>query len=216
MDEEKENLTGEMVTENIRLCPDGAYRWTYEFDMLRNPTILLTLWKVLGIAFGAVFLFVLLDELIRGAVGSWEKLWGTLKVFLILAAVFFVLSLLSYVILAAIYGWKYQVLFEMTEEQLHHIQMEKQFKKAEAVGWITVAMGLAQGKPSMVGLGLDAAVRDMRTSELKKVQRLRVCRRRHTIYVDQGMNKNQVYAGEGDFDFVERFLKERCVNAKFK
>ena len=52
---------------------------------------------------------------------------------MILAVVFFVLSIVSYLILAALYGGKYQVLFEMTEDSVTHIQMPKQFKKAENV-----------------------------------------------------------------------------------
>ena len=43
-------LKGEKVTENIWLCPDGVYRWTYEFDMRRNPMILFTVLKVMAIA----------------------------------------------------------------------------------------------------------------------------------------------------------------------
>ena len=41
------HVTGEKVTENIYLCPDGAYRWFYQMDMLKNPTILITVWKVI-------------------------------------------------------------------------------------------------------------------------------------------------------------------------
>ena len=48
MNEEKETFNGEKVTENIRRCPDGVYRWTYEYKMLKNPTVMFTVWKVLG------------------------------------------------------------------------------------------------------------------------------------------------------------------------
>ena len=27
---------------SIRLCPDGKYRWFYEFSMLKNPTVIFT------------------------------------------------------------------------------------------------------------------------------------------------------------------------------
>ena len=30
------------MSENIKKCDDGSYRWVYEFDMLKNPIILLT------------------------------------------------------------------------------------------------------------------------------------------------------------------------------
>ena len=39
---------GEKVTENIYLCPDGMYRWIYEFRMMKNPAILFTLFKIFG------------------------------------------------------------------------------------------------------------------------------------------------------------------------
>ena len=33
----------EQISEKIQLCPDGKYRWIYEYDMLKNPSILLTM-----------------------------------------------------------------------------------------------------------------------------------------------------------------------------
>ena len=216
MDEKLPQYTGEAVTENIRLCPDGVYRWSYEYDMLRNPTILLTVWKVLGIAFGVVYLFTLVIDLFQGTIRSLPDFWDSSKVFVILLGVFFVLSVLAYLILAAIYGWKYQVLFEMTDTYVRHIQMPSQFKKAEAIGWLTALAGLAAGKPYMVGLGMNTAARSTSTSELQNVEYLKVRRKRHTIHVDYLLDKNQVYAEDADFDFVERFLKEHCVKAKIK
>lgn len=55
-DDSSERLSGKKVTENIYLCPDGKYRWYYEFPMMKNPTLLFTIWKVLGISFGIVYL----------------------------------------------------------------------------------------------------------------------------------------------------------------
>lgn len=206
----------EQVTENIWLCRDGIYRWYYEFNMLRNPTILITVWKVLGIAFGVVYLFTLIVDLFQGMIKSGADLWSASKVFVILAGVFLVLSIVSYLILAALYGWKYQVLFEMTEETVTHIQMPKQFKKAEAIGWLTTFVGAIAGKPYMVGLGMNVAAKDTKTSEFKRVDSVKVRRKRNTIHVDYLLDKNQVYAEDADFDFVEKFIKDRCVKAKIK
>ncbi len=216
MNEEAVTNQGENITENIRLCPDGVYRWTYEYNMLRNPTIMLTVWKVLGISFGAVFLFTLIIDLIDGTVRSLSDLMASSKVFMILAIVFFVISIISYIILASIYGWKYQVLFEMTDEKVSHIQMPKQFKKAEAIGWLTFCAGALTGKPAMAALGLNTAARDTKVSEFKSVETVKVRRKRHTIHVNYLLDKNQVYAEDADFDFVERFIRERCTKAKIK
>ena len=216
MDNDKLELQGEPVSENIWLCPDGVYRWVYEYDMLRNPGIMISVWKVLGISFGAVFLFDLIVTLINSALSPREALQSSGKLFLILAGVFLVLSVVSYIILAALYGWKYQVLFEMTDEQVTHIQMPKQFKKAEAIGWLTAFVGAMAGKPYMVALGSNVAVKDAKTSEFAGVEIVKVRRKRHTIHVDYLLDKNQVYAEDGDFDFVEKFITDRCVKAKIK
>lgn len=202
--------SAEMVTENIQLCPDGIYRWSYEYDMLKNPVILGTVMKVMGISFGAVFLVVLISDLLQGS-GS---LAAMVRMFLILAAVFLVITLLSYLIVAAMYGWKYQVLFEMSETEVSHIQMPKQFSKAEALGWLTALAGAASGTTGMTAAGLSAAARSVMTTEFSKVKSIRVRRNHHTIHVDQGLDRNQVYAEDRDFDFVREFIISRCPDAK--
>ena len=40
--------------------PDCTYRWTYELNMYRNPTVLITVLKVLGLSMGLIWLFVVL------------------------------------------------------------------------------------------------------------------------------------------------------------
>ncbi len=202
------------VTENIRLCPDGVYRWSYEYKMMKNPTVLFTVWKVLGIPVGIVFLANVILGLAENNLKTAEDWLGIGKVVLIAAGIMLGLSVISYVILAASYGWKYQVLFEMTDDCVRHIQMPKQFKRAEAVGWITALAGAAAGSPGAAGAGILAASRNTMTSELKNVTKLKMRKHRHTIHVNQALNKNQVYAEDADFDFVADFLKEHCTNAK--
>ena len=107
---------------NIKLCSDGKYRWVYEFSMLKNPVILLTLWKIMAIGAAAPALIVLLASLKDGFA---EALTGGLEVFAITFGICFVLSVISYFILAGLYGWKYIVLFEMDEDGVLHIQQPK-------------------------------------------------------------------------------------------
>ncbi|MBQ3791605.1 MAG: hypothetical protein II797_00720, partial [Clostridia bacterium] len=141
--ERNSSLEGKKVTENIWLCPDGVYRWSYEYQMMKNPTILFTVWKVLGISVGVVILMEVIFGLAEGNLTSAEDWLWVGKTALIVAGIMLVLSLIAYFILAAMYGWKYQVLFEMTDDYVRHIQMPKEFKKAEAVGWITALVGVA-------------------------------------------------------------------------
>ncbi len=204
------------VTEHIRLCPDGVYRWVYDLNMLKNPAIILSVWKVLGISFGAAFALSLAADLLQGRLRGAADLWRAVTPFLILAAVFLVISIVAYLILAALYGWKYMVLFEMTEDCVRHIQMPRQFSQAEALGWLTMMAGIASGNPAMAGQGLNVSARNISTSEFRKVSAVRPRRRRSTVYLSQALDKNQVYAEDADFDFVEKYILDRCVRAKLR
>ena len=208
-------ITGEKVTENIYLCPDGVYRWFYELNMLTNPTILFTVWKVLAIAFGIVILLFLIVDLIQGTIQS-IGLWPSMKIFAYLIPVFFVLSIIAYLIVAWTFGWKYIVLFEMDDERVSHIPTEKEFKKAQALSWIAMLTAVAAKNRGAFSAGMLSGMKGPSTSIFREVEYLRIRRKRHTIHVDQLLDKNQVYAEDADFDFVEKFIRDRCVKAKIK
>ncbi|MBQ8934075.1 MAG: zinc ribbon domain-containing protein [Lachnospiraceae bacterium] len=213
-DDERELLKGEKVTENVWLCPDGFYRWIYEYRMLQNPVILVTVWKVIALAFAIVYLFMVVLNLATNSMYGLEGFLSLTKGFALLLLFFLALGVVAYIILAGIYGWKYMVLFEMNEQEIQHIQMKKQFKKAEAVGWLTAAAGIAAGRIGMVGTGILAASRSSSVSEFSKVRTVKGSRMFNTIKVNQLLERNQVYAEPADYDFVYRYIAERCVNAK--
>ena len=154
------------MSENIKKCDDGSYRWVYEFHMLKNPVIL------------------------------------------------FGLSIVGYSILACIYGWKYCVLFEMNETGIRHIHMEKQYKKAQALAWLTAMAGAAAGKPGTAGTGLLAATKNEQATEFSKVKRLRSFRTFHTIKLDSLLTHNQIYAQPEDYDFVLDYISKRIPGNK--
>ena len=121
---------------------------------------------------------------------------------------------IGYVIYAATQGFKYCVVFEMDGEGVTHTQMPKQFKKAQAMSLITMLMGSVQGKPGAVGTGLLAASKQSMVSHWESVRSVEIDARHNVIKVNERMNKNQVYARDEDFEFVENFIKshvpERC------
>ncbi len=199
----------------VRLYPDGKYRWVFEVPMLKNPSILIDVYKVLGIIFGLVWLF---NVLIIGCEGdlSLSSLWDFSYGFLILTGVFLVIGYIAYVIVAWNYGWKYVVLFTLDEKEVKHEQMPRQVKKAQVLGALTAMVGVAAGKPGVVGTGLLAASHSSSTSTLANVTHLIPCRRMNLIKVNQLFNKNRVFVPDEDFDFVYDFLCRHCTKAKNK
>ena len=210
----EEKLTGERVADTIFLCPDGTYRWIYEFPMLRNPAVLLTVWKIFGALVLAQIAFSFLLALFEGSVESWVTGYLLSPGILIVPGILFALSLVGYLMVAARYGWKYLVLFEMDEEKILHIQLPRQFEKAKAMARLTALAGLAAGSPGAAGAGLLASSRDRSVSEYRLVRRLIGRRRLHLIRVNGRLERNQIYAEGADYDFVWAYLAARCGNAK--
>ncbi len=197
----------------MTLCPDGKYRWVYEVPMLKNPSILFDVYKVLGISFGIVWLFnVLLIGCEEGY--TLKSLWGVTSGFLVLMGVFLVIGYIAYVIVAWTYSWKYVVLFTLDEKEVVHQQMPRQVKKATVLGALTAMVGAAAGQPGVVGTGILSASRSTSTSVLAEVARIIPCRRLHLIKVNQLLNKNRVFVPDEDFDFVYDFLCQHCTKAQ--
>ena len=195
------------MSENVKKCDDGTYRWVYEFNMLKNPIILLTVLKIFLLVL--VGIWVIFGIFRIGNDGFAGAFAAQTKDLLIPAAILFGLSIVGYIILACIYGWKYCVLFEMDEKGIRHIQMEKQYKKAQALGWLTAMAGAAAGKPGVTGTGLLAATKNEQFSEFSKVKRLRVFKAFHTIKLDGLLNHNQIYAQPEDYEFVLDYISSR-------
>ena len=202
----------ETIGNRVTLFPDGNYRWVYEVKMLTNPTILLDVYKVLGISFGFVWLFNLLiigceGDLTLGSI--WESSYG----FLILMAVFVVIGIVAYFIVAWVYDWKYVVLYTLNEKEVIHQQMPRQAKKAQVLGALTAMVGGLAGKSGVVGAGLLTASKTSSISKLADVAHLIPNRRRNLIKVNQLFNRNRIYVPDEDFDFVYDFLRKHCTKA---
>ncbi len=207
---------GQKVTENIYLCPDGKYRWTYELNMLKNPVILFTVWKICGIVLLILLLFSFLLEVFDGDAAGWVTGFLLTPGILIVPGIMLLLTAAGYLILAAVYGWKYMVLFEMDDKEVVHHQMPVQFQKAQALSWLAAMAGAASGSFTAAGSGMAAAAKSSSVSSFEKVTKV-VCRKRfHTIMVNEALEKNQIYASDADYEFVKEHILSRCVRARGK
>lgn len=196
----------------VRLCTDGKYRWKYDLNMVTNPIIYITVFKVfLYIILG---LFIIFGTFLFAIHGDWAGLLGMAKTLLFVTALFAILTVLGVLLVAAYYGGKYEVLFEMDESQIVHEQHPKQFKKAKKLGAVTAVAGAASGRLTTAGAGALAATHNKSVTEFEKVRRVKPLRGLHVIKVNAPFDHNQVYTRDEDFDFVYDFIKNRCTNAK--
>lgn len=211
--EEQQSKKGTYVTKNIVLGTDGKYHWSYKFNMLKNPTILFILWKMFFWIFIGIFLFLVILDVFDGRF-SLENLLELGRGFFIFILAMEAFIAFSYFIYSLIMGSYYYVMFNMDDHGVTHIQMPKQFKKAQAMGWIAFIAGMAAKKPGVAGAGLLSASKQSMSSEWDKVKSIEIFRRRGVIKVNSFLNYNQVYAEPEDFEFVEKFIRshvpEKC------
>lgn len=197
---EQNDFTGERVT----LCGDGKYRWLYPFDMLKNPVILFTVWRVLGMSFFLIYAFTLCMSFFENGIDLKEFI-DISKGFLLLSLFFCGLGVIAYLIVAKQYGLRYMVIFEMDEKGIIHRQMKSQFDKAKAIGWLTAAVG---GSLTAKGAGILAATRDSLSTDFDKVKKVKAVKRRSTIFVNAPLSHNQVYVKPEDYEFVLNYILE--------
>ena len=102
----------------------------------------------------------------------------------------------------------------MDEERIVHMQMPRQFEKAKVIGWLTALAGGNAGSPATAGIGLNILNKNKSTCAYSRVKKVKAVRSRHVIYVSEGLEHNQIYADDPDFDFVMDYISARCGNAK--
>lgn len=207
-----ENADNQYRGREVQLCDDGKYRWVYEMNMLTNPVIFMTVLKIFFFILLGIWLVIgIFGDLIHGDV---EGFLNFGKVMLIMLAIMAGLTFLGILVLSMIYGGKYVVLFEMDDKEVSHIQLPRQYTKAQVVGMITAMVGFAAKSASTTGAGLLAASKSSSTSTFKNVRRVIPRRSFNLIKVNQLFNKNQIYVPKEDFDFVYDYIKSRCPQAK--
>ncbi len=202
---------GERISDNIRFCEDGKYRWVYEVNLWRNASAVLeTLRFLFLISLGIWALFFLLrlgDGVAAALKGSAEEAG---VIFGIMAG----LTLISYPVYALLMGGRYAVLFEMDEKQIEHVRMEKQVTREELVDWLWQINEVLESDALGTFLGVRTEESTSLISEYEYVKKLRLIPKRNLISVKGPMTANQVYAEAEDLDFVWNYLKEHCPGAK--
>lgn len=195
------------IPASITLCEDGKYRWVYELKMFRNPAVFLTVFKVLAISSLLPFMIVVIAD-------GFKNFTSSLKVFLIILGIMFILCMIGYTVTAVLFKGRYCVVFTMDEDRITHAQQEKQYRKAQLAGIITAMAGAAAGKPGPAGTGLLAASRSELTSDFSTVKSIKVFPRQNMIRLDAPLSHNQIYCDDDAMEFVEKFIREKCAKAK--
>lgn len=202
-----------MNKKSVKMGPDGKYRWAYELNMLTNPTILVEVFKVLGISLAITWVFSMAISLFDGdnLISAARNL---ASLYAILIGVMLVLGILGYLLYSALSGWKYMVVFEMDENGVEHRQMKQGVEKAKVLAMLSSMAGLGTGNVGAIGRGLLAASHHSLSSAFPDVRLVKAVPRFHLIKVNGLLTKNRIYVDDDNFDFVYDYICQHCPKAR--
>ncbi len=189
---------------------DGKYRWVYELPMKHSFFLLWEVWRVFGIIFGAIGLFMVITAIV-----SHDSLRAFISSLLVLFAVcgfLLLLSIPAYWLVTKANNGKYTVLFEMDGHGVDHIQIKTE--KARALEILTMLGGRASRNLSVIGTGLIQAAGGSLYSSFSDVKTIQAIPDQHLIRLNGRWKRNQIYADGEIFDEVYDFIKAHCINAQ--
>lgn len=196
------------VNERVTEYEEDRYRWLYEVDMYRNPSIFLTVVKVVGICLCLPVGLILFLELKAG--NSFLSILRNMKPIFITLAVVALITIVSYWFVAHMYSGKYCAIYEMDENGVTLIQLEEQFEKQQVIARLAALTGAFTGNIGLIGSGMLNMERKNVYSDFHKVYSVKGYRNRDLIKVNSPFLFNQIYVQKEDFDFVENYIREHC------
>ena len=176
--------------DKVQLCPDGKYRWAYEVNMYRNPTIFYVIANMFLICYlVCVVLFSVINFCLDEEVLS--SILMLTGVFLFL----FLITIPAYLVIAAIMGGTYAALFVMDENGIEHHQMPKKVKKLQLI--------------SLFSSGVQVTKTDF-----KNIHSVKTAPRRNLIKLTEAWYSwNHIYVDDHDYDWVCQYIKDHCPMA---
>jgi len=202
----------EELTARIQLCPDGKYRWSYEVNLWRNPSILFDLLKVFGVILLGMWLLVAIIVPLFDGHLRWHRVVDISGTFIGILIALLVLCLIGYVISGIVSGGRYAAYFVMDEETVTHQQMDKGVKRTQLIAAINMMADDDMGSAALL-----TAAHSPFITPYRRVRKIKTHRRRHLIKVDELLTKNRIYVEDPeDYEFVLHYISERCPKAKKK
>ena len=196
------------LNERVTEYEEGRYRWIYEVDMYRNPSIFLNVVKVVGICLCLPVGLILFLEIRAG--NSFLSMIQNMKVIFLTIAILAVITVGAYWYVAHMYGGKYCAVYELDEEGITLIQLKEQFEKQQVIARFAAMTGAFTGNIGLIGSGFLNMERNSAHSDFKKVYSIKGYRNRDLIKVNSPFLFNQVYVQKEDFDFVESYIRKHC------
>ena len=200
--------------ETTRVYKDdhGVYHWVYRLPMFRNFSILKTVLKAMGICFLVpVLILVFFCFKNQGSLEDFLEIFGILAV---IAIAILIISVLSYLLVAALYGGNYVAIYTMDRQAITTSQPASQASRQAIIGLFTTAAGVISQNPGVYIAGLAGASRQVVKTDYKDIRSLKILPEKGEIRIHSFLTWYTIYVMPDDFSLVAGYLEGQSVNAK--
>jgi len=173
--------------------------WPISVPIFKNSIIIKQLGIAIGIPFGILILFLLLETK-----GSKDTLYALG----LIAAVF----MFSYVLIRILWGGKYDAAFILDSKGIRCYTQKGQARKNRVLNALTVILGVLSGKPAIAGVGLLAHSRQDILIKWHNIKKVRYHPKGLVIIV-RGAFAEQIaiFCTIENYEGVEAFIKSKIA-----
>jgi len=175
-------------------------QWEVYVPLFTNPFILKDLGIAIGIPFGTLITFIIIQA--KGDIMGTDAKYAL--------AFLGVLFVLTYIIVMLLYGGKYASGFIIDENGITNYTQQNQTKKNKIINIILIIFGLFRGNLSAAGTGLLAQSRQVSRIEWKSIRKIKYYPKQHTIIVRGTFaEKIAIFCTKENYVQVEAMVKEK-------
>ena len=209
----EKNKNEEDFIYNVNMAVPGFYRWRYDLNLLKDPSVFFMVWRIFFFIYLGVFAVTNIVDFIRFDDFYPERLLYNLRFLGYTFIGMNVLIILGYLIYALIMRGKYCMEFAMDEKGILNIQISSQAKDSCVVSGHTFMIALEKGSLTAVGIAINSARSEM-YSDFSKVTSVKAYKKRNLIKVNSKLSHNRIYCKQEDLDFVLDYITSNCKNLK--
>lgn len=170
--------------------------------MFTNPIIVKQLLLALGLPFGLVFLFVFVVS-------------GFSRDFLFFMYLMAALLLLAGLLIMVAYKGKYEVEYIVNDKGVRCRTQNRQRKQNSIINVLTMLLGIAQGKPSIAGIGMMAQARQDEFIKWNETTKITFQPARKIILIQGDWIQHMaVFCTTENYQIVKTMIEEKLIERR--
>lgn len=193
--------------------PDQTYIWTYDMNLFKDPSVFITVCKIVVACMLLPYMLVFTLALFEGNLKR-DFLALTQPFIYIILFMVILVAFSYYLVYIPLHGNHYIIIYDLTPTTITFIESKKDTKQNEIASSIGVIIGLLAGNPTTAGANLLALSKSEMTTSFDQVTKIIIYKHQHMKLISNDLTRNLICYHKDDQTFVESYIIDKCTKAK--